>query len=306
MEAKIVVKMKFLGFALVCIVLSLQFAFAFSPLEVSSNKNSYGIDENLNITALISNINPYPQEARLETLLRNDEGTSKLAVIPHTFVLNQGEQKYLLLYSEPVRELPAGRYNVTAMLFFGTRLIDTKKISFFVNGQKKFEGKVLICRDIECLSETRVFTKGEAIRLQFSSSEDITPKTILTMPSGEKKEIQLPYTLNADAIGAYVLETSAEKNGYGQFEVIEKFSVIEKPAEIPAVEVKDIETPQELRGTAPLSEKGIQGSVRDITKNYLYIIGGIVLLIILVVVIIVVKTRKNRNREVYGSYVPST
>ena len=280
----------------VCIMLTsiifvMQYVSALAPLSIIIDKTSYGLEDTLNISAVVRNINPSRQEAKIETLLRNKEGTSPLAVIPSAFFLEANELKIIPLYLQPIKDtLPFGNYTMTARLFSSSTLISMQEISFFVEGLKPLQGAVSLCKDERCTQESRVFAKGEQIFISFSSPQNASVSAKLIAPAQTTKEIALPVVLTADSVGSYTLEIAAQKEGYQTLLQKEQFSVIEQPIEIKSIEVEDIKTPPTLRGK---SERFLP-PYAAIAVIAVIVIGIIILIF---VIILIMRARKNRAQS---------
>ncbi|MBU2616873.1 MAG: hypothetical protein KKB79_02730 [Nanoarchaeota archaeon] len=104
---------------------------------------------------------------------------------------------------------------------------------FNLEAKKSFSINSLLDIPLQLALAKKIFTKGETINLDYSSSvSDLNVDTTLTNPNGDSDEIDLPYNFVASEIGTYNLEVTASKEGYKEISLSEQFGVIEKDAEI--------------------------------------------------------------------------
>jgi hypothetical protein len=107
-------------------------------------------------------------------------------------------------------------------------------LQFVVSGTlKRADIEVSICKDPDCMEETRVFAKDETVYLTFDSqfpNPDVEASLIL--PDGAVKQISLPEALNEELLGTYTLEVTASQEGYTAASLREQFGIIEEHAGI--------------------------------------------------------------------------
>lgn len=186
--------------------------------------------------------------------------------------------------------------NCTAYVRILAPVQQTFSKNFSILTQPSFSLTLQTCADAECATPKKVFTFGDEIFLQYVSSvQEAVVKATLTSSDGKAREVSLPFNFRAEQTGTYILEVSASKQGYANASVKEEFGVIEKPAEIKEVAVKDITTPPELRGKASEAT----GSEKTLVGRYVLIAGLVVIgASIVVVILLLLRRRRNQMRGI--------
>lgn len=186
--------------------------------------------------------------------------------------------------------------NCTAYIRVLSPIQQTFSKNFSIVTNPSFSFDVKTCADVACQTEKKVFVAGENISLQYAASvQNPVVKAMLTSPDKQVREISLPLSLKAEQIGTYILEVSASKQGYRDVSMKEEFGILEKPAEIKTVNVKDIQTPVELQGKAS-GETASTEIGNTVTRNYVLIVSLIVVAILIILVILVI-VRGRRAQE---------
>ena len=115
-----------------------------------------------------------------------------------------------------------------------------KQKMFEIVGKKPLGFNLLVCKDVSCSDQSKIFLQNEVIYLDYTSSVDSpTISAILTYPDKSTQQISLPTSIEAEQIGTYELEVSASKEGYRAITDEEQFGAIEKKAEIESVALVD-------------------------------------------------------------------
>lgn len=177
-------------------------------------------------------------------------------------------------------------------------ITQSEEFSIKVN-LSSFSVKIKICGDSSCQTPKKIFIRGEDIYLDYDSSvENSSIGAILTYPDGTKKDIQLPYSFQAEQIGTYYLDVSASKAGYKNVSAREMFGVIEKPAEISgyAVDSAENNNTSSDENKASINEQKIS---RETIVLAVIIVISIVILI--VIILIIYNFIKARRQEPFGA-----
>ncbi len=156
--------------------------------------------------------------------------------------------------------------------------------NFSIATLSSFSFETKLCTNPACDTSKKVFMIGEEVFIDYHSTVlDPVVKAVFVSPDGKSKEVSLPYTFKADQTGTFTLSATASRQGYADASYKEQFAVIGKPAEIPTVAVKDIQTPMELRGKVNGPQEVKESDMESYT--YFYIIGIIVIVIFIVALI---------------------
>ncbi len=207
-------------------------------LSLSSNKQNYTLGENILIYANITNVNNYPANILLESVLLNKDRTYPEAIIPHQYLLNINESRIILLYNISIDEnFKNGEYVLEVRESVNGRLSGIKQISFSVRGiplGRKLN--VQICKDSACTKKSKIFLKGETVYINYKSEiTGLSTSAKLILPDKSFQQLTLPTSIKAGQIGTYKLGVSASKKGYKSTMQEEQFAVIEKSANITAL-----------------------------------------------------------------------
>jgi len=93
------------------------------------------------------------------------------------------------------------------------------------------------CKDKNCLTESRVFPKGENVYLDYdATSSDLVLDSILVLPDGTIKTLSLPTNIAVNQLGIYRLMVNASKIGYRPSSKSIEFSAIEKELNLPYIQ----------------------------------------------------------------------
>ena len=104
---------------------------------------------------------------------------------------------------------------------------------FKIETLPSFEFNIFICKDPSCKEKSKIFTKEEAIYLNYSSEiEHPVINATLIYPNGSEIHLNLPVSLKPKQIGTYTLKVIISKEGYKTKTLSTQFAIIERGAEI--------------------------------------------------------------------------
>lgn len=149
--------------------------------------------------------------------------------------------------------------------------------TFIINTPPSFDFYLNLCKDPSCFNQSKIFTKGETVYLDYNSNlPDLTVLGKLTFPNEELINFSLPTSIYLEQTGEYELSLNVLKAGYRDYVNELKFAVIDKEANIPYV---------------PLEKQVQKNRIVD------YLISFIIICIIIIVVILwnLFLKRKHRN-----------
>jgi hypothetical protein len=137
----------------------------------------------------------------------------------------------------------------------------------------------LICKDSSCLFISKVFSLGDPIYLNYSSSvQNLNTKSTITYPDGTIKNIALPSSIEANEIGTYTLYINASKEGYSNLEKEIQFAVINGNSESFLVNQSN-----SLFGVKGIPQENANTSSTNDAWIYFVIVGVLILLLIYVI-----------------------
>jgi len=140
-------------------------------------------------------------------------------------------------------------------------LSETKE--FKIVGKPSFQFSVKACKDAACSAAEKVFTHGEVVYLGYDASvQGLELSATLTMPDGAKQSVGLPSRVDATMAGTYEVQATATKGGFKVAAATERFSVIEKAAEI--VELPLLDFSLLVCRDAPCALAATEFSVADV------------------------------------------
>ncbi|MBW3015260.1 hypothetical protein KY330_02460 [Candidatus Woesearchaeota archaeon] len=113
----------------------------------------------------------------------------------------------------------------------------TKVEKFDIKTPPNIDFNINFCKDQLCSDESKVFVLGKRIYLDYESSiSGLDLESSIIYPDNSEQEISLPFSIEADQLGIYRLEITAEKEGYRNYNNAIEFSVIEEEPEITIIQ----------------------------------------------------------------------
>ncbi len=205
-------------------------------LDLKINKNYFTLNEEVKIDVTVSN--NYDKTIYLDVLVSCLNNSGDFIPFTRSFEIKDRGIRTLSVYNAKITDLfPSGEYLVEIFLKLDKDSVsyDSKKdLKFVVKGTKSNFGiRIKTCRDTNCLEESKLFKLNEEIYLDYESKiNGVVVEGNLVYPSGEKKEIILPYSFSADKIGTYQFSGGSFKEGYLNQSSKIVFGVIKENAEI--------------------------------------------------------------------------
>ena len=81
--------------------------------------------------------------------------------------------------------------------------------------EEEIDFKIKTCKDEKCKIVSKEFLVGEKAYVNIESEvSELNVKAIVTLPDGTKKELELPGSIELKQEGSYIVEVSAEAEGY--------------------------------------------------------------------------------------------
>lgn len=175
-----------------------------------------------------------------------------------------------------------------------------KEKSFDIISQESttpsFDFGLITCNNEACTESKKVFMPNENIYISYDSEvANPTVTTVLTSPDKTKKQIALPYTIQAPQtqIGTYELDVTASKTGYSSTSLKELFSVIESDVEILSASVCNADgictdkeniqnCPQDCKAKALIAAE--PETEKPIGRDMIIVIAIIIVAVIVIVV----------------------
>ena len=160
----------------------------------------------------------------------------------YSLKLSPGENRNITVYNTNVSEFMVnGEYVIYAQLIEAGFTLYEDEISFSITGLPEvMEIDVLLSNDSNFNFLKDVFVLNERIYIGYSSSvDDVNLNCKITYPDSSFETVTLPYSFNADQVGLYSLNITANKENYRSFNRNLQFAVIES---IPFYEKKATQT----------------------------------------------------------------
>jgi len=104
---------------------------------------------------------------------------------------------------------------------------------FQLEALPEWDFRLIFCKQEDCLDKTKVFLQGDDVYLNYVSSlETSDVESTLEYPDGAVEEVELPYHIEADQIGAYELRVKAYSEEQGSISKFAQFAAIEKEPDV--------------------------------------------------------------------------
>jgi len=155
----------------------------------------------------------------------------------------------------------------------------TEETSFEIITNSSFEFNVLICKDIGCREQTKVFVKRDVVYLDYTSEiSDLDVTVILISPNKNSQSLILPTQIVLQQLGNYELQITASKQDYKTVTREIQLGVIAESADIVS---------------------GFQsGRGRSVGNYMLFVMIGIVFILVVVIFIkLFIGLKKQRMRK---------
>lgn len=223
----------FLAFLLVLVVI--QFA---SSLEIDVEINpSFSTGEKISFN--YSFISDVDQEISYFILVNCPQAPSPLLEMKNLSLYKNILFKDNYLFLSKIEDyVTSQKCNAIVSVISPTAIAANK--TFLINARPSFEFELKTCKDELCNLQSRFFEIGERIYLNYSSNvNDLIIHSYLTFPEGENKEIDLPYSFDAEMVGNYQLFFNVSKEGHISVLDNIEFGIVNKEANIPYVNLSD-------------------------------------------------------------------
>lgn len=168
-------------------------------------------------------------------------------------------------------------------------IIDVDTLDVIFSKEKKFEILAKDTFDFRIVLDKKVYIQGEKIDIGYSSnSNNLLIVAKLSLPNGQSKEIDLPYSFEAEQIGTYNLETIASAEAHKEIEIFEQFGVIEGEADFEYVSL--VADNKEGQSELTLNQPNL-----DKTSAF-YITLVLIVMTVIVVFILFLSNRKKKKQ----------
>jgi hypothetical protein len=199
-------------------------------LVLSSDKEAHSLGDTITIYADVKNNSDYTVEARIYSILTNEKETYPTAFVPFDLELAPNASEKILIYEIPVDEsIDSDNYTISASLLFNETEITSDSLEFQVTDTPQDLSFLLkTCEDALCETESKVFTQGQTVYIDFESdTNELNVTATLTLPDGKVKTVSLPAPLTTLPLGTYEINARASKEGFREAIVKNYFGVIE-------------------------------------------------------------------------------
>lgn len=182
-------------------------------LEISSDKNIYNPNEEIKINFKIMNNENLEKNVKISYEIYSESGY--ISELNEKIInLKENEEKEIDFSMEVLETVPSEKYFAKVKIINSEGDIE-KTTEFYVeNTLKEFDIDLLVCEDIDCEYENKIFILNEKIYLDYETKDPINTDFILIYPDDSYHEISLPYSFIPNETGAYRLIINYSKSGY--------------------------------------------------------------------------------------------
>ncbi|HEC87639.1 MAG TPA: hypothetical protein ENI49_07255 [Thermoplasmatales archaeon] len=206
--------------------------------RLSSNKTTFEPGDEIVINLEVKNTMDIEKTMVIYVSIEEEKGNYPPSAKLYSLKLSPGESRNITVYNTNVSEFMVnGEYVIYAQLIEDGFTLYEDEISFSITGlPEAMEIDILLSNDSDFSFLKDVFVLNERIYIGYNSSlDDINLNCEIAYPDNSSKTVTLPYSFNAEQVGLYSLNISANKENYRSFNKNFQFAVI---ASIPFYERK--------------------------------------------------------------------
>lgn len=198
-------------------------------LNIKSNQTTYTIGDSINITAEITNTKNEEVTIVVEAYLEDMNHTNPPYPIHYSLTLNAYETRTIDLFNITVDDsFYSSRYVVNVNIIEGEFRVYEDYLYFEVSGTlKDMYLEIQLSTNPTFTSDSSVFIKNEKIYLGYQcDAEDVLITANLIYPDNSTISASLPFDINAEENGVYILKINASADGYRSVNKTKYFAVI--------------------------------------------------------------------------------
>lgn len=197
--------------------------------RLSSNKTTFEPGGEVVVNLEVKNTMSVEKTMDIYVSIEEEKGKYPPLSRYYFLKLLPGESRNITVYNTNVSEFMVnGDYLVHAQLIEEGFTLYEDEISFSITGLPEvMEIDILLSNDSDFIFLKDVFVLNERIYIGYNSSvDDINLNCEITYPDSSSETVTLPYSFNADQVGLYSLNISANKENYRSFNKNFQFAVI--------------------------------------------------------------------------------
>ncbi|MBR9704191.1 hypothetical protein GOV12_02175 [Candidatus Pacearchaeota archaeon] len=205
--------------------------------SIESNYEEYEPDDNIVINYKLMNNGNEVSRVEIEYEIYSESGYNS-ELTREIVEVDGGELKEFSFSMKVEETIPSEKYFGVVRIIFEDVVIFEKRVEFnVINTLKVVEVELLICEDIFCILENKIFFQDDDVFLNYLSSEDVTDYDVkLINPDLTEEEILFPKEIIVKDLGLYKIEFKYINEGYEEIFEETEFIVVD------IVNIEEIET----------------------------------------------------------------